>query len=203
MPYAVGIDLGSTFSCVSCYRGGTAEILSNDQGNRITPSWVAFNDKERLVGESAKNQAASNAKNTLYDIKRLIGRRFDDPTVQDDLKVFPFTLKSQDGKPVVEVEYKNETKTFKPEEISAMVLAKMKSIAEAALGETVRDCVITVPAYFNDSMRNSTRDAGIIAGLNVLRIINEPTAAALAYGMDKIKPGKEQNVLIFDYGGVN
>jgi len=199
---AVGIDLGTTFSCVGIMRNNNVEIIANDQGNRTTPSYVAFTDSERLVGEAAKNQAAMNPTNTLFGIKRLIGRKFDDPTVQSDMKLWPFTVKrGPSDKPIIEVSYKGEKKTFMPEEISAQVLVKMKETAEAFLGGTVKNAVVTVPAYFNDSQRQATKDAGTIAGLNVLRIINEPTAAAIAYGLNKQKGQGEKNVLIFDLGG--
>ncbi|KAJ2946883.1 hypothetical protein O0L34_g16216 [Tuta absoluta] len=197
---AVGIDLGTTYSCVGVWQHGNVEIIANDQGNRTTPSYVAFTDTERLIGDAAKNQVALNPNNTVFDAKRLIGRKFDDPKIQADMKHWPFKVINDCGKPKIQVEFKGETKRFAPEEVSSMVLTKMKETAEAYLGTTVRDAVITVPAYFNDSQRQATKDAGAIAGLNVLRIINEPTAAALAYGLDKNLKG-ERNVLIFDLGG--
>lgn len=200
MGKAVGIDLGTTYSCVGVWNQGKVEIIANDQGNRTTPSSVAFTDSERLIGDAAKNQVAMNPNNTVFDAKRLIGRRFDDPKIQSDMKHWPFKVVNDCGKPKIQVEYKGEMKKFAPEEISSMVLTKMKETAEAFIGGTVRDAVITVPAYFNDSQRQATKDAGAIAGLNVLRIINEPTAAALAYGLDKNLKG-ERNVLIFDLGG--
>jgi len=197
---AVGIDLGTTYSCVGVFQHGKVEIIANDQGNRTTPSYVAFTDTERLIGDAAKNQVAMNPNNTVFDAKRLIGRRFEDQVVQADMKHWPFDVISDDSKPKIQVNYKGETKNFFPEEISSMVLLKMKETAEAYLGKTVANAVVTVPAYFNDSQRQATKDAGTIAGLNVLRIINEPTAAAIAYGLDK-KVGGERNVLIFDLGG--
>ena len=197
---AIGIDLGTTYSCVGVFQHGKVEIIANDQGNRTTPSYVAFTDTERLIGDAAKNQVAMNPSNTVFDAKRLIGRRFDDASVQADMKHWPFTVVSEGGKPKIKVDYKGETKTFFPEEVSSMVLVKMKEIAEAYLGKTVTNAVITVPAYFNDSQRQATKDAGAISGLNVLRIINEPTAAAIAYGLDKKGQG-ERNILIFDLGG--
>ncbi|KAG7879088.1 hypothetical protein KL905_003517 [Ogataea polymorpha] len=200
MSKAVGIDLGTTYSCVAHFANDRVEIIANDQGNRTTPSFVAFTDTERLIGDAAKNQAAMNPANTVFDAKRLIGRKFDDPEVQGDIKHFPFKVVDKSGKPQIQVEFKGETKVFTPEEISSMVLTKMKETAESFLGTTVKDAVITVPAYFNDSQRQATKDAGLIAGLNVMRIINEPTAAAIAYGLDKKSQG-EQNVLIFDLGG--
>jgi len=198
---AVGIDLGTTYSCVGVFQHGKVEIIANDQGNRTTPSYVAFTDTERLIGDPAKNQVAINPTNTIFDAKRLIGRKFDDSTVQSDMKHWPFTVVDEGSRPKLEVEYKNETKRFTPEEVSSMVLTKMKETAEAYLGTEVKDAVVTVPAYFNDSQRQATKDAGVIAGLNVLRIINEPTAAAIAYGLDKKKGSAECNVLIFDLGG--
>jgi len=198
---AVGIDLGTTYSCVGVFQHGKVEIIANDQGNRTTPSYVAFTDTERLIGDAAKNQVAINPNNTVFDAKRLIGRKWNDTTVQADMKHWPFTVVDQNTLPRLRVEYKNEEKTFTPEEISAMILTKMKETAEAYLGHDVKDAVVTVPAYFNDSQRQATKDAGVIAGLNVLRIINEPTAAAIAYGLDKKKGAAECNVLIFDLGG--
>ena len=197
---AIGIDLGTTYSCVGIYQHGKVEIIANEMGNRTTPSFVAFNDSERLIGDAAKNQVAMNPHNTIFDAKRLIGRKFDDEKIQADMKHWPFKLYNDCGKPKIQVEFKGETKRFAPEEVSSMVLTKMREIAESYLGTKVTDAVITVPAYFNDSQRQATKDAGAIAGLNVLRIINEPTAAALAYGLDKNLKG-ERNVLIFDLGG--
>ncbi|GEQ69951.1 hypothetical protein JCM33374_g3627 [Metschnikowia sp. JCM 33374] len=200
MTNAIGIDLGTTYSCVAHFANNKVEIIANDQGNRTTPSYVAFTDNERLIGDAAKNQAAMNPSNTVFDAKRLIGRKFTDKEVVEDMTHFPFTVIDKGGKPKIQVEFKGERKDFTPEEISSMVLTKMKETAESFLGEKVTDAVVTVPAYFNDSQRQATKDAGFIAGLNVLRIINEPTAAAIAYGLDKKSEG-EKNVLIFDLGG--
>ena len=208
---AIGIDLGTTYSCVGVWQNERVEIIANDQGNRTTPSYVAFTDAERLIGDAAKNQVSMNPENTIFDAKRLIGRKIDDASIQTDMKHWPFKVIAKDGgKPHVQVEFKGEQKTFSPEEISAMILIKMKEIAESYLGTEVTDAVVTVPAYFNDGQRQATKDAGAIAGLNVLRIINEPTAAAIAYGLDKKGTSdktsaktcaKELNILIFDLGG--
>lgn len=197
---AIGIDLGTTYSAVGTWSNDRVDIIANDQGNRTTPSFVAFTPTERLIGDAAKNQAAMNPSNTVFDAKRLIGRMYDDKKVQDDMKQFSYDVVSKDNKPYISVEYMSEKKTYSPEEISAMILVKMKEIADTYIGKDVKDAVITVPAYFNDGQRQATKDAGTIAGLNVLRIINEPTAAAIAYGLDK-KNSQEQNVLIFDCGG--
>jgi molecular chaperone DnaK (HSP70) len=196
---SIGIDLGTTNSCVGIYRNGRVEIIANDQGNRTTPSFVGFTSEERLIGDAAKSAASSNPKNTVYDAKRLIGRNYDDKYMQDEFKHLSYNIIDKNNKPIIEVEYKNEKKQFTPEEISSMILYKMKEISESFLGHEVKDAVITVPAYFNDSQRQATKDAGVICGLNVLRIINEPTAAAIAYGLDK-KSGSK-NILIFDCGG--
>ncbi|KAJ3179533.1 70-kilodalton heat shock protein [Gaertneriomyces sp. JEL0708] len=200
MSKAVGIDLGTTYSCVGVWQNDRVEIIANDQGNRTTPSYVAFTDTERLIGDAAKNQVALNPHNTVFDAKRLIGRKFNDSEVQSDMKHWPFKVISEAGKPAIQVEFKGEKKVFTPEQISAMVLTKMRDVAEAYLAFKVNEAVVTVPAYFNDSQRQATKDAGIIAGLNVLRIINEPTAAAIAYGLDK-KTQQEKNILIYDLGG--
>jgi L1 cell adhesion molecule like protein len=197
----IGIDLGTTYSCVGIWQNDRVEIIPNDQGNRTTPSYVAFTDTERLIGDAAKSQVALNPENTVFDSKRLIGRKFSDPVVQEDMKHWPFkVVRKDDDKPHIQISFKGETKTFAPEEISAMVLVKMKETAEAYVGGPVKDAVITVPAYFNDSQRQATKDAGTISGLKVHRIINEPTAAAIAYGLDKATSG-EKNILIFDLGG--
>lgn len=195
----IGIDLGTTYSCVGVMKSGKVEILANDQGNRITPSYVGFSDEERLVGDAAKNQAASNPHNTIFDIKRLIGSKFSDKSVQKDIKHLPYKIVNKNGKPVVEAEFKGEEKTFTPEEISGMILGKMKNIAEDYLGKKVTHAVVTVPAYFNDAQRQATKDAGTIAGLNVLRIVNEPTAAAIAYGLDQTDG--EKQIIVYDLGG--
>ena len=197
---AVGIDLGTTYSCVGVFQHGKVEIIANDQGNRTTPSYVAFTDTERLIGDAAKNQVAMNPSNTVFDAKRLIGRRSNDPVVIGHKKHWPFDVIDEAGRPKVQVEYKGETKTFFAEEISSMVLTKMKETAEVYLGKMVTDAVVSVPAHFNGSQRQATKDACTISGLNVLGIINEPSAAAIAYGLDK-RVGAEQNILIFDLGG--
>merc|ERR1711892_692477 len=197
---AVGIDLGTTYSCVGVFQHGKVEIIANDQGNRTTPSYVAFTDTERPIGDPAKNQVAFIPTNTIFDAKRLIGRKFTESTVQSDMKHWPFKAVQVGDKPQLQVEFKCEEKTFSPEEVSSMVLVKMKDTAEAFLGQNITDAVVTVPAYFNDSQRQATKDAAVISGLNILRIINEPTAAAIAYGLDK-KGSAETNVLIFDLGG--
>ncbi|CAG9460862.1 unnamed protein product [Pedinophyceae sp. YPF-701] len=195
----IGIDLGTTYSCVGVYRNGRVEIIANEMGNRITPSYVAFTDSERLIGDAAKNQAHMNPKRTIYDVKRLIGRDFTDENVQRDRKLVSYDIVNKDGKPYVQVEVNGEKRKFSPEEVSAMILGKMKEIAEAYLGHSVSHAVVTVPAYFNDAQRQATKDAGVISGLKVERIINEPTAAAIAYGLDK--KGGEKNILVYDLGG--
>ncbi|KAI1174332.1 heat shock protein 70 family [Nemania sp. FL0916] len=195
----IGIDLGTTYSCVGVMQKGKVEILVNDQGNRITPSYVAFTEDERLVGDAAKQQAANNPRNTIYDVKRFIGRKWDEKTLQSDLKHFPYKVIEKDGKPVVQVDVHGSPKKFTPEEISAVILGKMKEVAESYLGKKVTHAVVTVPAYFNDNQRQATKDAGIIAGLNVLRIVNEPTAAAIAYGLDKTDG--ERHIIVYDLGG--
>jgi len=199
---AIGIDLGTTYSCVGVFQNGNVDIIANDQGNRTTPSYVCFQEDERLIGDAAKNASNQYPGQTVYEIKRMIGRDFSDPILQRDLKLLSYKVVEKDSRPKVEVSFAGDTKYFSPEEISAMILTKMKQIAESYLGKKVTDCVITTPAYFNDAQRQSTKDAGFIAGMNVLRVINEPTAAAIAYGLDK-KDGKARNVLIFDCGGKN
>jgi len=199
--YAIGIDLGTTNTAIGFYTNDRVEIIPNEHGNRTTPSYIAFSETERLIGDGAKNQAAMNPKNTVFDAKRLIGRKLEDSSVKNVASHMPYSISSDaNGKIQIGVEYKGEQKKYFPEEISAMLLAKMKETAEAYIGQDVKDAVITVPAYFNDSQRQATKDAGTIAGLNVLRIINEPTAAALAYGLDKKTQG-EQNIVVFDCGG--
>ena len=188
---AIGIDLGTTYSCVGVWKNGQCEIIANDQGMRTTPSYVAFTEQERLIGNAAKNQASQNPENTIFDAKRLIGRLYNDSATQSDIKQFPFSVVDNNNKPIIRATYKGEIKDFQPEEISSMILTKMKETAEEYLGESVDSAVITVPAYFNDSQRQSTKDAGAIAGLKVLRIINEPTAAAIAYGLDQKKTQKK------------
>jgi endoplasmic reticulum chaperone BiP len=195
----IGIDLGTTYSCVGIFKNGRVEIIPNELGNRITPSQVAFTDDEKLVGEAAKNQAAQNPLRTVYVVKRLVGRNFDDKEVQRDMKYLSYKIVSKSGKPYIKIETTHGEKQMSPEEISAMILVKMKEVAEAYLGKEVKYAVVTVPAYFNDAQRTATKDAGVIAGLEVLRIINEPTAAAIAYGMDK-KSG-EKTIVVFDLGG--
>ena len=195
----IGIDLGTTYSCVGVFKNGGVEIIPNELGSRITPSVVSFTDEERLVGEAAKNEGPINPERTIYDVKRLIGRKFEDKEVQHDAKYLPFKIVNKDGKPYIRTRFQGEDKTFSPEEISSMILMKMRSIAESYLGYEVKNAVVTVPAYFSDSQRQATKDAGAISGLNVLRIINEPTAAAMAYGLDK--KGKESTILVYDLGG--
>ncbi len=197
----IGIDLGTTYSCVGLYMNGRVEIIANDQGNRITPSWVAFTDTERLVGEAAKNQGVLNPTNTVFDVKRLIGRRFDDPHVQRDRALMPYDIVDQGGVPYIRVTVKGEAKLYSPEQISALILGKMKEAAEAFVGKPVTRAVITVPAYFNDNQRQATKDAGAIAGLKVERIINEPSAAAMAYGVQSAPGASEQRIMVVDLGG--
>ena len=198
---AVGIDLGTTYSCVGIFQNDKVEIITNDQGLNTTPSYVAFSEEERLIGDAAKNQTARNPTNTMFDAKRLIGRKFADPIVQKDIKLWPFKVESgTDDKPMIVVQYKGEQKKFQAEQISSMVLVKMKEVAESYLSKPVKSAVVTVPAYFNDAQRQATKDAGTISGLNILRIINEPTAAAIAYGLDR-QTDQEKNILIFDLGG--
>ena len=194
----IGIDLGTTYSCVGIFKNSQVEIIPNELGNRITPSVVSFNDEERLIGEAAKNQASMNPSRTLYDVKRLIGRRYSDSTVQYDKKYMPYDIVDKDGRPYISVNVNGQDKIYAPEEISAMILTKMKEIAESYSGKKIKNAIVTVPAYFNDAQRQATKDAGIIAGLNVVRVLNEPTAAAIAYGLDK---KAEQNILVFDLGG--
>lgn len=200
----IGIDLGTTYSCVAAYRHGKVEVIANDQGNRITPSYVAWtNEGERLIGDAAKNQATINPENTVFDVKRLIGRRFSEPSVQSDKKLLPYQIVDREGRPYIQVSIANELRQFSPEEISAMVLMKMKDTAESYLGQKIQEAVVTVPAYFNDAQRQATKDAGVISGLTIRRIINEPTAAAIAYGFDRIHgtTKKEKNLLVYDLGG--
>jgi len=196
----IGIDLGTTFSCIGIIENDRVEIIENDSGNRTTPSWVSF-DEEILVGEAAKTNALLNPTNTVFDIKRLMGMNYNDKKCQQDLEHLSYKVIDQENRPLVEVEMNGEKKLFTPQEISAQILRKMKQIGESRLGEEVKDCVITVPAYFNDAQRQATMDAGRIAGLNVLRIINEPTAAAMAYGLEKVKSEEDKNILVFDCGG--
>ncbi|XP_036895803.1 heat shock cognate 71 kDa protein-like [Sturnira hondurensis] len=196
---AVGIDLATTYSCVGFFQHGKVELIASDQGNQTNPSYVTFTDTEQLISDAAKNQVTMNPTNTVFDAKCLIGRRFDDAVVQSGMKHWPFMVVNDAGRPKVQVEYKGETKSFYPEEVSSMVLTKTKEITEAYLGKTVTNVIVTVPAYFNDSQCQAIKDAGTIAGLNVLRIINEPTSATIAYGLDKVRA--ERNVLIFDLGG--
>ena len=194
----IGIDLGTTYSCVGIFKNSQVEVIPNELGNRITPSVVSFTDQERLIGEAAKNQASMNPSRTVYDVKRLIGRRYSDTTVQYDKKYLPYDIVDKEGKPYISITSNNENKVYAPEEISAMILTKMKEIAESYSGKKIKNAIVTVPAYFNDAQRQATKDSGIIAGLNVVRVLNEPTAAAIAYGLDK---QEEQNILVFDLGG--
>jgi molecular chaperone DnaK (HSP70) len=196
-----GIDLGTTFSCVGTFENEKVEIIANESGNRTTPSWVSFSE-ERLVGDAAKQMATRNIENTIFDAKRFIGQTVDgNKKIQQYMNKLPYKILNVNDKPVFEVNYHDEKKQFTPEQVSAMILEKMKGIVESHTNEKVTDCVITVPAYFNDAQRQATKDAGVIAGLNVLRIINEPTAAAIAYGLDKMKEGDDKNILVFDFGG--
>ncbi|CAG0904522.1 unnamed protein product, partial [Darwinula stevensoni] len=197
---AIGIDLGTTYSCVGVYKSNTVDIIFNDWGNRTTPSYVAFTETDRLIGDPAKKEAVKNYANTIFDVKRLIGRTYDEPSVQNDIKHWPFKVFNAKGKPMIRVSYKGEKKEYHPQQISSMVLVKMKEIAENFLGHEVKDAVVTVPAYFNDSQRQATINAAEIAELNVLRIINEPTAAAIAYGLKNKMKGKRQ-ILVYDLGG--
>lgn len=200
--FAIGIDLGTTYSCVGVYKNNSVEIISNSMGNRTTPSWVSFTETDRMIGDGAKSSSTSNPANTIYDIKRLMGRKYSDPNTQREIKNLPYKIVPTDGDRFkVEVMYKGEVKQFSPEEISAMILGNMKETAEAYLGQKVKKAVITCPAYFNDAQRQATKDAGAIAGLDVLRVINEPTAAAIAYGLDKMGDTNERNIVIFDAGG--
>ena len=197
----VGCDLGTTYSCIGIFDNERVEIIANSQGNRTTPSYVAFNETQKLVGDAAKQQAAMNPENTIYDIKRLIGRKMSEKAVIDVIKLFPFkVISDKDDNPRIQVTYMNEIRIFSPEEISAMIITEMKETAEAYLGQKIQNIVVTVPAYFNDNQRKATKDAIAIAGLNCLRIINEPTAASLCYGLDKNK-NKETNIFVFDMGG--
>jgi heat shock protein 1/8 len=200
---AAGFDIGTTTSCAAVWINDRVEVIPDFQtGSRIIPSYVSFTDEEKLVGDAAKSQSTMNPKNTVYDAKRLIGRKFTDPTVQADMKLWPFKVTAdKDNKPLINVTYKNEEKQFHPEEISAMVIQRLKETTEAYLGHPLKKCVLSVPANFNDAQRQATKDAAAIAGLEVLRILNEPTSSSMAYGLDKIDNGKETNILVFDCGG--
>ena len=198
--YVCGIDLGTTYSCVGVMDNGKVDILANDSGSRTTPSWVSFGD-ERLIGDAAKTNYTKSPETTIFDVKRLIGQNYSDSKIEKYCQSLPYKVIDKNNKPYVEVSYKDEKKEFSPEQISAMILEKMKSVAESSTNSKITDCVITVPAYFNDAQRQATKDAGVIAGLNVLRIINEPTAAAIAYGLDKMSKDDDKNVLVFDFGG--
>lgn len=200
---AAGFDIGTTTSCAAIWINDRVEIIPDSQtGSRIIPSYVSFTDEDKLVGDAAKNQSTQNPKNTVYDAKRLIGRKFNDPTVQDDVKLWSFEVVGDSAnKPLINVTYKKEAAQYHPEQISAMVIQRLKETVESFIGHPLKKVVITVPAYFNDSQRQATKDAGAIAGLEVLRIINEPTAAAIAYGLDKTDDKKEKNILVFDCGG--